>query len=152
MNEKLEKICSNKNMTVILSILLLLAPSFMLPYDYTSFATIAMSRACILIIAGTLLGFMLIIRYKELHFDKIDIILFIMYTWGWISTFFSVNPQVSIIGIYSRFDGMIMMTIYFIIYYCSKNFYIYFKGILTAILTMATLLCSIVILQSFNCL
>lgn len=152
MDEKLEKFASNKNITIVLSVLILIIPSFMLPYDYTIFKTIAMARAIITIIAGLILSFMLIIRHKELRFDKIDVVLFIFYVLGWISTFLAVNIKVAFIGDVARYDGIIMLTMYFIIYYCSKNFYIYFKGILSALILMATLLCSIVILQSFKLL
>lgn len=152
MVDKFTKFACNKNITIILTILLFLMPTFMLPYDLTSFKTIAFARATIFISCGFILLLMLIIRKEEIKFDMVDKILLIFYIIGWISTFFAINPLRAIIGDISRYDGMIIITFYLIVYYCAKNFCIYYKDLFKAVIYMAVLLCFIVILQSYELL
>ncbi len=157
MKEKLIKLSSNKNISIILMIILFLMPTltfgfnqFNFYYKFNHFSDIVFARTCVLVAFGLLLGLMLLVRRKELKFDKIDKLLLVFYLLGWISTIFSKYTFTSIFGEIGRFDGMIVTTMYLIIYYCAKNFFTYFKNFITAMFIVITVISTFVIFESYK--
>lgn len=149
MEEKLLKFASNKNISIVLMFLMFILPTYLIPY-LGDFSMNVKVRAIVLLLAGIVLFLMLAIRKKDLKFDFIDKLLLVFYLLACISTIFSVNIIVSIFGDDYRYDGIISIGIYLMVYYCAKNFYEYHKGFFYAIFIMVAILSAVLLLECYN--
>lgn len=107
-----------KLITIILTAILVILPIAIIPdaKDYTQIKMWA------LLASGLILLILLLLNYKEFNIDKQDAILLVYAALIFISTMYSDNVSVSIFGTKYRYEGMLALYTYIIIYFCSKKF------------------------------
>ena len=139
---------TNKLINIILNIIIFIIPVLALPRNGSIPYNVLKISA--LLICGTFLVVLLILKRKELKFDLIDKTLIAFYALIILSTIFSVNLKKAIIGEDNRYEGLLTFTVYFMTYYCAKYFFTFNTNIKKfAIAT--TLITSIIgILQYYN--
>ena len=140
---------TNKIINITLNVIIFLIPLLALPHGINSIPYNIL-KIVSLLICGLVLLISLIIKRKELKFDIIDKTLIVFYILIILSTIFSINKIKSVIGEYNRYEGLLTLTVYFLIYYCAKYYFTYNKNIkIFAITTLS--ICSIIgILQYYN--
>ena len=99
---------------------------------------------------GIILLICLLIKYKELKFDKTDKILLLFLFLTCISTIFSVNVKESIFGTFNRYEGLLTFICYFLIYYSTKYYFNFNKKIINVSLICLFIINVIAILQYYN--
>lgn len=109
----------------ILSIVLFLAPLLVFPreliYDYN------IPKVIVLYTCGIILSLMLIIKRKEIKYDKKDIFIFIFLLLAGISLIFSINKTKSLFGETGRHEGFFMIIVYILVYYFAKYYFSEYK-------------------------
>lgn len=107
--------------TIILTILIILLPLAITPNikDYTQI------KMWCLLSGGFILLILLFLNYKELIIEKSDYFVILYAAFIFISTMNSTDIMVSIIGTKYRYEGMLALFTYIIIYFCAKNFFKY---------------------------
>lgn len=139
----------NKLINITINLIIFLVPILIIPHGlYPMFYNIP--KIVALLFLGLILFISLIIKRKELRIDLIDKTLIAFFILILLSTIFSVNISKAIIGEKNRYEGLLTFIVYFLTYYCAKNFYTYNKNIkYFAISTVS--ICSIIgILQYYN--
>jgi len=99
-------------------------------------------KTCFIYICTIIIVFLcFILKYKK--FDKTDILLIAFYFLNILSLCFSMNPKLSILGITStmRYDGIIMLGAYLLIYYASKYHYKFGKFDMPLLFSAGTIVC-----------
>ncbi len=114
-----------KTITVILTLVAILAPLLILPNSVVENYNIL--KLIVLLISGLALLILLLASYKTLTIDKKDIIILIFLGLAFISTVLSNNIRNSILGAKNRYEGLLMFITYVVIYMCSKKFLKYEK-------------------------
>lgn len=139
----------NNLFEIILTIMVIGAPMLGIPekIGITEQNTI---RRDFLFVIGALLIILLIKKRKELKFDKKDILLLIFFGIGIVSTIFSIKLNRSIFGQPNRHEGIIMIGIYILIYYSAKNFFKYYKSFVPIVLSLASILTILAIIQFYD--
>lgn len=108
-----------KSITIILTILIILLPMAIMPSisnDYN------MPKLIILLSGGVLLLIFFLANYKKIEIDKKDILLLIFAMLIFISTMLSKDLKISILGAEKRYEGMLTLFTYILIYFCTKKF------------------------------
>lgn len=108
-----------KSITIILTILIILLPMAIMPSisnDYN------MPKLIILLSGGVLLLIFFLANYKKIEIDKKDILLLIFAALIFTSTMLSSNFKTSILGTKKRYEGMLTLFTYILIYFCTKKF------------------------------
>ena len=95
---------------------LLVLPTKYFPTDYN------LPKIIVLYSIGTILFILLLIKYKELKFDKYDFLFLTFKFLVIISTILSVDVKVSIFGMHNRYEGMLTFICYFLIYYSARYY------------------------------
>lgn len=107
-----------KSITIILTILIILLPMAIMPSisnDYN------MPKLIILLSGGVLLLIFFLANYKKIEIDKKDILLLIFAILIFISTMLSSDLKTSILGTKKRYEGMLTLFTYILIYFCTKK-------------------------------
>lgn len=110
--------------TIVLTILLVILPLAIMPdtKDYT------LPKVWCLLIGGFILLILLFLNYKELTIEKQDYFLLLYSLFIFISTMNSTEVMISIMGTKYRYEGMLALFAYIVIYFCAKDFFKYKKN------------------------
>lgn len=101
-------------------------------------------------IIGVCLIILLIIKRKELKFDKTDKVLLIYFLLACLSTIFSIYVKASIIGTWGRFEGILMIAVYVLLYYSAKNFFKYYSAYFKILFFVATIIAIYSVCQYYD--
>ena len=135
-----------KILNKVLICLVCLLPLIYLPFDFMFSNTLL--KTFYIYLCSTIIVFLCCkIGYKKI--DKIDIFLIAFYLLNLLSLCFSVDKKLSIYGnTYSaRYDGIIMLSSYLLIYYASKYYYQINKIDVSMFFVSGTIVCLIGIYQ-----
>lgn len=114
---------SQKILNKILIFFICILPLIYFPFNFFKISNLLV-RTCLIYICSAVIIFLcFILNYKKL--DKTDIFLVAFYLLNVLSLCFSMNPKFSIFGMTSsmRYDGIIMLGAYLLIYYASKYYF-----------------------------
>ena len=134
-----------KAITIIITILILVVPIVILPND------VNLLKAIMLISGGAVLLVLFLMNYKTIKIDKKDVLIIIFAMLIFISTMLSSDIHTSIFGTEKRYEGMLTLFTYIIIYLCTKKFFEYKnKKILLIILyILYILVCTLGVIQQY---
>ncbi len=134
-----------KSITIIITILILVVPIVILPND------VNLLKAIMLISGGAALLVLFLMNYKRIKIDKKDVLIIIFTMLIFISTMLSSDIHTSIFGTEKRYEGMLILFTYIIIYLCTKKFFEYKnKKILLIILyILYILVCTLGVIQQY---
>lgn len=137
-----------KSITIILTILIILLPMAIMPSisnDYN------MPKLIILLSGGVLLLIFFLANYKKIEIDKKDILLLIFAILIFISTMLSSDLKTSILGSGKRYEGMLALYTYILIYFCTKKFLNYENknSLLKILYVIYITICSLGVLQYY---
>ncbi len=79
-------------------------------------------KMIIMLAGGLILLILLLVNYKKLTIDKKDMLILIFAGFIFISTMLSSNIKYSLFGAPKRYEGMLAIFTYIMIYLCSKKF------------------------------
>lgn len=108
-----------KAISIILIIFSILAPTLILP---NSIGKSYLPKIIVLVACGLALLIFILLNYKKLYLDKIDILLLIFGGLVTISTLLSSKIEISIIGEDNRYEGMLAFFTYILIFLSAKKF------------------------------
>ena len=101
-------------------------------------------------VIGICLFFLLIIKRKEIKFDKKDKVIFVFLIFAILSTIFALNKKIALLGSEGRYEGLLMIILYVLLYYSSKNFFIFYKHYLKIVFLVVTLIAIYSVCQYYN--
>lgn len=136
----------NKITTIILCIVLFAVPVLIIPNNEMYYN---LARYILLLICGTVLLGIFIKNSKKLVFDKTDICIFVFIILALISTIFSINVKKSIIGEKNRFEGLLILITYSMLYYHAKYYFKPNKKILNIGLIVYSLILVFAVIQFY---
>lgn len=114
-----------KLITIILTLIAVLVPMIIVPTEiFTNTFTYSLKNI-IMLIGGLLLLVLILANYKKLEIDLKDGLILIFMGLVFISTCLSDDKRVSLLGEYTRYEGMLMFASYICIYISAKKFFIY---------------------------
>lgn len=105
-----------KAITIIITIMMLVVPIAVLPTETNPLKFITV------VSVGAILLVLFLINYKSIKIDKKDVLILIFAMLIFISTMLSSDIHTSIFGTEKRYDGMLSLFSYIIIYLCAKRF------------------------------
>lgn len=105
--------------TIILTILIIVLPMAIMP-SINNYYNIP--KVIVLLLGGALLLIFLLANYKKLEIDKKDILLLAFAMIIFISTMLSKDFKISVLGEEKRYEGMLTLFTYILIYFCTKKF------------------------------
>lgn len=108
-----------KAITIIITIMMLVVPIAVLPTETNPLKFIT------LVSVGAILLVLFLINYKSIKIDKKDVLILIFAMLIFISTMLSSDIHTSIFGAKKRYEGMLSLFSYIIIYLCVKRFFKY---------------------------
>lgn len=108
-----------KAITIIITIMVLVVPIAILPTETNPLKFVT------LISGGAVLLLLFLFNYKSIKIDKKDVLILIFAMLIFISTMLSSDIHASIIGSTKRYEGMLSLFSYIIIYLCTKRFFKY---------------------------
>lgn len=137
-----------KAISIILIIFSILAPTLILP---NSIGKSYLPKIIVLLACGVTLFIFILLNYKKLYLDKIDILLLIFGGLVTISTLLSSQIKISIIGEYNRYEGMLAFFTYILIFLSAKKFLKkeYMKKYANIMYVVALLICILSIFQYY---
>ena len=141
---------TKKIINFVLSITLILLPIMKIPICFGISSSFYGAKIILLYGSASILLILLLINYKDLSFDKVDLLLLSFLILVCISTFFSLNLRVSILGSYDRFEGMLTFIAYYIIYYSAKYFLKFDKKFVAYIIAISIVISLLAISQYFD--
>ena len=112
--------------------------------------TTLQTKAIMYYLIGITLIVLLIIKRKELKLDTKDKILLGFYALAMLSTIFAVNKKVAVWGSEKRYEGILMLTVYFLLFYVAKYYFQNYKWFYTMLLSVATIISIYAVLQFYN--
>lgn len=107
-----------KLITIILTILIIALVLAIMPGS----ATYTLPKVYILLVGSGILLVLMFFNYKNFTLDVKDYLLIIFAVLTFISTILSSNVKTSILGTKGRWEGMLAIYAYIIIYFCAKKF------------------------------
>ena len=138
----------DKIITVVLSIIIFLVPILIIPNNeqYYNFA-----RYILLLICGFILLIMFLLNIKKLKskFHSEDALILIFIILAMLSTIFSLNIKSSIFGVNNRYEGILTIITYGLIYYNAKYYFRLNKKILNLGLIVYSIIFIIAIIQFY---
>ena len=139
----------DKLLSIIIIILSILTPIAILPKTINNDSYIP--KIAVLIFCGAVLLILTLMNYKKLYFDKLDILLIVFAILIFISTCFSSQIKISIIGTPTRYEGMLSLYTYILIFLCAKKFFKkeYFKNYCKIMYVVVMLICILSICQYY---
>lgn len=137
---------SQKILNKVLVCLVCLLPLIYLPFDFI-LPNMLLKAFFVYICSAIIIFLCFRIGYKKI--DKIDVFLLAFYSLNLLSLCFSMNKKLSIFGITSgaRYDGVVMLGTYLLIYYASKYYYKLKQSDIPLFFISATAICLIGIFQ-----
>lgn len=137
-----------KSITIILTILIILLPMAIMPSISNEYN---IPKLIILLSGGVLLLIFFLINYKKIEIDKKDILLLIFAALIFTSTMLSSNFKTSILGSGKRYEGMLALFTYILIYFCTKKFLNYENknSLLKVLYVIYITICSLGVLQYY---
>lgn len=108
----------DKLINIVLIVLLTLTPLAIIP-DEDHYNLL---KIWILLIGGATLLVLFLAKYKDLKLDKKDYVILGFAFLIFLSTMFSSHVQISIIGGFNRYEGMLTLYTYILIYFCAKKY------------------------------
>lgn len=136
----------NKFVTIILSIILFVVPVVIVP---NILATYNLIKIISLLICGLILLICTTTKIGKLHFDKLDILVFIFGCLAILSTIFSKDIYMSLLGSYERFEGLFTIITYILIYYNSKYYFKNYKNFINIVSIIYISICIFAIIQFY---
>ena len=118
-----------KIINIVIIIMIIALPMAIIPGKMYN-----MPKIYILLIGSGMLVMLTCLEYKKIGLDKKDILLFIFAILALLSTICSGNIKISILGSYNRYEGLLSIYSYLILYFCSKYFLNYKRVTLLKIL------------------
>lgn len=134
--------------TIVLTALILVVPMAIMPSAEENYN---LPKIIALLLLGVVLLILLLLNYKKINIDKKDILIFIFAVLILISTIFSSQIKTSIFGMKRRYEGMLSLYVYILIYLCAKKF-LYYKNKKTLIVILYCLyipICILAMLQYY---
>ncbi len=136
----------DKITTIVLSIILFVVSVIIFPiYD----GIYNIPKIVLLLVCGFILLVTTISRGKKLKIDKQDIIIFIFGLLAIVSTIFSKNILKSIIGAKDRFEGILTIWTYILVYYNAKYYFKNYKNFTKIGSIVYILICIFAIVQFY---
>ena len=136
-----------KEATLILTLISGIMPLIMYPYGDDSYY---LPKTIFLYVMCPLLIMILLLDRKRLTIDKKDTTLMIFLLFVLISTFFSMNITISVLGNEVRYEGLIMIIFYGIIYYTAKRYLVLDKKAIGFIAVVSIIIAIYSIFQYYN--
>lgn len=136
----------DKFITIILSIILFLVPVVIIPSTWGPYN---LAKIIILLICGLILLICTTVKIGKLHFDKIDILVAIFGGLAILSTIFSKDIYMSLLGTSNRFEGLFTIITYILIYYNSKYYFKNYKNFTNIASIVYILICVFAIIQFY---
>jgi Lipid A core - O-antigen ligase and related enzymes len=136
-----------KEATLILTLISGIMPLIMYPYGDDSYY---LPKTIFLYVMCPLLIVVLILNRKRLSIDKRDTTLLVFLLFVLISTLFSMNTIISVLGNEVRYEGLIMIIFYGVIYYTAKRYLILDKKAISFIVTVSMIIAIYSIFQYYN--
>ena len=140
---------TKKLINIVLHIAIILLPLLILPTKYFP-TNYNLLKIITLYICGGTLFILLLIRYKELKFDRYDILFGIFILLAVISTMLSINVKISIFGMPNRYEGLLSFICYFLIYYSARYYLNFTKTSMNISLIVISTISVLGILQYYN--
>lgn len=140
---------TKKLINIVLHISLILLPLLVLPTKFFP-KDYNIPKMITLYICGAILFILLLIRYKELKFDRYDLLFGIFIFLVTLSTIFSVDVKTSIFGMNNRFEGLFAFICYFLIYYTARYYLNFNNKTINITLIIISVISIIGILQYYN--
>lgn len=137
----------NKTINILLTAIICLVPLIYLPFLETPLLSFSIKAICLFGLSAFLFVFCFIKGFKQL--DKVDIAFLIFISLNILSTLFSANKKISVLGLTSsyRYDGLLSLLCYFVIYYASKYYFSSFKATKILLILTASFICFVAIFQ-----
>ena len=110
---------NEKIISIILIIFSVLAPTLILP---NNLGNSYLPKFIVLLMCGLALLILILLNYKKLYLDKIDILLLIFGGLVAISTLLSSKIKIAIIGENNRYEGMLAFFSYILLFLSAKKF------------------------------
>ena len=110
-----------KAISITIMIFTILAPIVIFPRVISEDSYIP--KIAVITICGAILLVLVLMNYKKLHIDKIDAILLIYAILIYISTCLSSRVKISIWGTPTRYEGLISLYTYILLFLCAKKFF-----------------------------
>lgn len=139
----------NKIPTIILSIILFLVPVLIIPNSKDNYNLL---KIIVLLICGFALLIMLLIKcrkIKEIKFDATDGFALAFGLMAIVSTVFSCNVKQSILGAPNRYEGVLTIITYLLIYYNAKYYFQNYKSFENIGIVAYMSICILAIIQFY---
>lgn len=114
-----------KIITIIITLIAVLVPVLLVPTKIFTNTYSYYLKDVVMLTGGFCLLILILANYKYLKIDLKDILILIFMELVFISTCLSDDKRISILGEYTRYEGMLMFASYICIYIASKKFFIY---------------------------
>lgn len=105
--------------TIILAVMILIVPTLVISIDNDIFS---FAKDIVLVFCSVVLLFLMLFNYKKFFIDKKDILILIFAGLIFISTILSSNFKISVFGQNRRFEGLLSIYSYIIVYFAAKKF------------------------------
>ncbi len=110
-----------KLISITIILLSILAPLVIFPRIISDDSYIP--KIAVLLFCGFFLLIFVLMNYKKLYIDKLDILLLIFAFLIFFSTCFSSKIKISIIGTKTRYEGMLTFYTYILLFFSAKKFF-----------------------------
>ncbi len=136
----------DKIVTIVLSIILFIVPISIIPSQWGEYNLV---KIIILLICGLVLLVTTLIRIDKLKFDKTDIPILIFGALAILSAIFSKDINKSLLGETNRYEGLLTIITYILIYYNSKYYFKNYKKFITILSVIYILISIFAIIQLY---
>ncbi len=136
----------NKIVTIVLSVILFIVPALIAPQIWCNYN---IPKIIVLLICGLILLVITLLRIEELKFDKQDILICAFGILAILSTIFSKNVTTSFFGEENRYEGILTIITYILIYYNAKYYFKNYKNFLYIGTIIYILICIFSIIQFY---
>lgn len=114
-----------KLITLVLTLIAVLVPILIVPTKIFTNVYSYYLKNIVMLVGGLLLLILILANYKKLEIDLKDGLILIFMELVFISTCLSDDKKVSLLGEYTRYEGMLMFASYICIYIAAKKFFMY---------------------------
>lgn len=112
-----------KLVTIVLTLIAILSPLVIIPTSV--YGDVYLIKAIPILIGGLLLSILILVNYKKLKIDEMDICILVFFALVFISACLCPDKKYAIIGEKIRYEGMLMFATYVCIYMAAKKFFEY---------------------------
>lgn len=143
MEESKEKLI-DKISTIVLVVVLILVPLITIPTIPCD-----LPRMIILLSCGLALLILIPFKMRKIKIDRTDICIIVFAIWALLSAILSSRREISLLGTKTRFEGILMIMIYILIYFHSKYSFIKFKKLENVLIVEYIAICFLGIIQFY---